>query len=371
MDEIEICGRLVEGSNRKLLVDCTGEGVLFIEADADTTLEHLGDAIQPHCPCFEELLYDVPGSGEILGCPLLLIQVTRLRCGGFVLALRLNHTMSDSPGLVQFLNAVSEMARGADVPPVLPVWERELLNARNPPRITCMHHEYEEVHDTRGTLGVMDDHNTVHRSFFFGPKEIKALRKRIPQTLGPCSTFEVLTACVWRCRTVAFGVDPDETVRVSCLNNVRGKRGLQLPSGYYGNAFANPAVVTKAGELCNNPLGYAVNLVKKAKAEMSEEYIRSVANFMVIKGRPSYTRTGNFIISDNTRVGFQEIDFGWGKPLYGGLAKAMSIISFCLRFRNSKGEEGVVVPICLPLQVMERFGQEVKRMIAEEIASKL
>ena len=71
-------GRLVEGSNRKLLVDCTGEGVLFIEADADTTLEHLGDAIQPLCPCFEELLYDVPGSGEILGCPLLLIQVSNL-----------------------------------------------------------------------------------------------------------------------------------------------------------------------------------------------------------------------------------------------------------------------------------------------------
>ena len=71
-------GRLVEGSNRKLLVDCTGEGVLFVEADADTTLEYLGDAIQPPCPCFEELLYDVPGSGGILGCPLLLFQVRNL-----------------------------------------------------------------------------------------------------------------------------------------------------------------------------------------------------------------------------------------------------------------------------------------------------
>ena len=126
----------------------------------------------------------------------------------FVQCISNKHTMSDSLGLVQFLNAVSEMARGADVPSVLPVLERELLNAQNPPRITCMHHEYEEVHDTRGTLGVMDDHNTVHRSFFFGPKEIKALRKRIPQTLGPCSTFEALTACVWRCRTVAFGGRP-------------------------------------------------------------------------------------------------------------------------------------------------------------------
>ena len=68
-------GRLIEGDNRKLMVDCTGEGVLFIEADADTTLENLGDAIQPMCPYFEELLYDVPGSTRILGSPLILIQV--------------------------------------------------------------------------------------------------------------------------------------------------------------------------------------------------------------------------------------------------------------------------------------------------------
>ncbi|WJZ83077.1 hypothetical protein VitviT2T_002788 [Vitis vinifera] len=69
------CERLIEGDNRKLMVDCTGEGVLFIEADADTTLENLGDAIQPMCPYFEELLYDVPGSRGILGSPLILIQV--------------------------------------------------------------------------------------------------------------------------------------------------------------------------------------------------------------------------------------------------------------------------------------------------------
>ena len=71
-------GRLIEGDNRKLMVDCTIEGVLFIEADADTTLEDLGDAIQPMCPCFEELLYDVPGSGGILGSPVVLIQVNIL-----------------------------------------------------------------------------------------------------------------------------------------------------------------------------------------------------------------------------------------------------------------------------------------------------
>ena len=68
-------GRLREWPGRKLAVECTGEGVLFVEADADVSLEQLSDAIQLPFPCFDELLYDVPGSGGILDCPLMLIQV--------------------------------------------------------------------------------------------------------------------------------------------------------------------------------------------------------------------------------------------------------------------------------------------------------
>ena len=68
-------GRLKEGPGRKLIVECTGEGIIFIEADADVTLEQFGDLLQPPFPCWEELLFDVPGSGGILNCPLLLIQV--------------------------------------------------------------------------------------------------------------------------------------------------------------------------------------------------------------------------------------------------------------------------------------------------------
>ncbi|KAJ9707555.1 hypothetical protein PVL29_002543 [Vitis rotundifolia] len=347
------------------MVDCTGEGVLFIEADADTTLENLGDAIQPMCPCFEELLYDVPGSSGILGSPLILIQVTRLTCGGFIFALRLNHTMSDAPGLIQFLNTIGEMAQGLSVPSLLPIWQRELLNARNPPRITSIHHEFEKVTNTKGTLMAMDENNLVHRSFFFGPEEIRALKNRLPASLGACSTFEVLMACVWRCRTIAFAVDPDEVVRITCVISMRGKRGFELPPGYYGNAFVTPASITKAGMLCKNPLEFAIRLVKKAKAEMSQEYIKSVADLMVIKGRPLFTQPGNYIVSDVTHAGFGEVDFGWGKPVYGGVARALPIISFRMWFRNSKGEEGNVIPICLPPPVMERFEQELKRMTKE------
>lgn len=70
-----LAGRLRQGAGRKLGVECTGEGVMFVEADADVTLEQFGGEFQPPFPCFTELLFDVPGSVGILDCPLLHVQV--------------------------------------------------------------------------------------------------------------------------------------------------------------------------------------------------------------------------------------------------------------------------------------------------------
>ncbi|XP_009804829.1 benzyl alcohol O-benzoyltransferase-like [Nicotiana tabacum] len=359
-------GRLREGNGRKLMVDCTGEGIMFVEADADVTLEEFGDELQPPFPCLEELLYDVPNSAGVLHCPLLLIQVTRLRCGGFIFALRLNHTMSDAPGLVQFMTAVGEIACGASAPSVLPVWCRELLNARNPPQVTCTHHEYDEVPDTKGTIIPLDD--MVHKSFFFGPAEVSALRRFVPHHLRKCSTFELLTAVLWRCRTMSLKPDPEEEVRVLCIVNARSRFNPPLPTGYYGNAFAFPVAVTTAAKLRKNPLGYALELVKKTKTDVTEEYMKSVADLMVLKGRPHFTVVRTYLVSDVTRGGFGEVDFGWGKAVYGGPAKGgvgaiPGVASFYIPFKNKKGENGIVVPICLPGFAMETFIKELDGML--------
>ncbi|KAJ8557251.1 hypothetical protein K7X08_002876 [Anisodus acutangulus] len=364
-------GRLREGNGRKLMVDCTSEGVMFVEADADVTLEQFGDELQPPFPCLEELLYDLPGSAGVLNCPLLLIQVTRLRCGGFIFALRLNHTMSDAPGLVQFMTAVGEMARGASAPSTLPVWCRESLNARNPPQVTCTHHEYDEVPDTKGTIIPLDD--MVHKSFFFGPSEVSALRRFLPPHLRKCSTFELLTSVLWRCRTISLNPDPEEEVRVLCIVNARSRFNPPLPNGYYGNAFAFPVAVTTAAKLCKNPLGYALELVKNTKSDVTEEYMKSVADLMVMKGRPHFTVVRTYLVSDVTRAGFGEVDFGWGKAVYGGPAKGgvgaiPGVASFYIPFRNKNGENGIVVPICLPAFAMEIFVKELDSMLKSDDA---
>ncbi|CAI9114622.1 OLC1v1015380C1 [Oldenlandia corymbosa var. corymbosa] len=361
-------GRLREEAGRKLVVDCTGEGVLFAEADADVTLDDFGEELQPPFRGLDELLFNVPDNCGILYSPLLFIQVTRLRCGGFVLTYILNHTMADGAGMVQFMSAVAEIARGASAPSVTPVWMRHLLRARDPPRITCAHPEYDPIPDTSKPILLPLEH-MVCRSFFFSQAEISALRSSLPPHLrSKCSNFEILSACLWRCRTAALQLEPDQQVRLLCIINARSKF-KPFPRGYYGNVLATPAAVTTARKLVNNPLAYAAELVMKAKSEVTEEYMQSNADLVVLRGRPSVNLATAYMVSDLTRSGFDEVDFGWGKPIFAGPAISMNpvvgVIGFYIPKKNSKGVNGMVVPVCLPEFAMQRFIDQIEMILSK------
>ncbi|KAL8259720.1 hypothetical protein R6Q59_027673 [Mikania micrantha] len=359
-------GRLKEGPGRKLMVDCSGEGVLFIEAEADMTLMQFGDALHPPFPCLEELLFDVPGSSGIFDSPLLLIQVTRMLCGGFIFAIRLNHTISDAQGLVQFMTALGEIAQGATAPSTLPVWRRELLFARDPPRVTCTHHEYDQLTETDKDK-IFASNNMTQKTFFFGSSEVSTLRRFVPPHLKNCSTFDVIIASIWRCRTTALQLDPEDETRMICLVSARSKLKSFVPTGYYGNSFAYPVAISTAGDLCNKPLGHAIGLLRKTKESVTEEYMRSFIDLTVIKGRPLCTILRSYYVSDVTRAGFDAVDFGWGKPAYGGPAEGdTGFRSFYVPFKNHKGDSGIVINICLDSVVMERFVKELKKMLLED-----
>ncbi|TVU25765.1 hypothetical protein EJB05_28273, partial [Eragrostis curvula] len=161
------------------MVNCTAEGVVFVEADADVRLEDFGrPRVQPF-PCVEELLcYDGAGEAEedVVGKPLLFFQVTRLRNNdGFAIGYRYCHS-----------DDVYRLARGEALPNQ-PVWERELLTPRAPPRrsIIPTHRAYEQL--PRASAAAEDIMLTtpldqmVVRHFRFGPKEMAALRRHVPK----------------------------------------------------------------------------------------------------------------------------------------------------------------------------------------------
>ncbi|TKW24541.2 hypothetical protein SEVIR_3G057466v4 [Setaria viridis] len=358
-----LAGRLREVEARKLVVDCTGEGVMFVEADADVRLADLEAAatgLTPPFPCMDQLLFDVDGSSGVLGCPLLLIQVTRLLCGGFVFAIRLNHTICDAIGLAQFVSAVAELGRGLPAPTVAPPWSRELLEARNPPRPTFPHREFDAVPPPPPP----PPGDMVMRTFTFGPSDISAIRKDLPPNLrDTVTTFEVLTAALWRARTAALELSPDEDVRLVFISNIRGLPELGLPAGYYGNACVPMAVLVTVEALLGGSLGDAVELVREAKATVTAEYARSTADLLVLRGRPYVAMSNLFLVSDNRHAGFQRVDFGWGEPVYAGPAATVFGLSFFVHVGNGGGVGAVAAMITLPLPAMDRFASEVKTLM--------
>ncbi|BAS93320.1 benzyl alcohol O-benzoyltransferase [Oryza sativa Japonica Group] len=369
-----LAGRLRElRPTRKLVVECTGEGVVFVEADASFRMDDLGDGtstssplLAPPVPCYDMLLCEAESpTADVVDRPLLFVQMTRLACGGFVFGMHICHCMADGSGMVQFLTAVTEFARGVPgAPTVPPVWEREALTTRSwPPTVTRDHVEY-------APLPVDDDDDDVllslspstnayaHHVFFFGDREIAALRS---QVVAACSRFDLVGAFMWRCRTAALRHGRGDVVRLNMFVNAR-VRNRPVPRGYYGNAIVFASASAPAGELCGRPLGHALRLLVEAKARAWEDgYVQSVASFNAARRRPAFPKGARtYFISDMTRAGMTDIDFGWGKPVYGGPATTM-LATFHLQGRNEAGEAGIVVPISLPSPVMERLIQEVDK----------
>ncbi|XP_010527080.1 PREDICTED: (Z)-3-hexen-1-ol acetyltransferase-like [Tarenaya hassleriana] len=360
-------GRLREGPDGSLSVDCNGRGALFVEADAEMALDEFGDLCPPF-PCLEELLFHDEGPRGFLHSPLLLLQVTRLKCGSFILAFSFNHAICDGAGLGIFLRTLGELANGANVPSIPPVWDRHLLGAWVPP------HAHEDVHVASDTTPHHE--SVVQRSFFFGSTEISAIRRLVPSDLhGRITTFELLVSFLWRCRTLALRLPPDAESRLMIAVNARPLfRNRPLPLGYYGNAVVFPVAIATARELSEQPLVYAIRLLQDAKSSVTEEYVWSVAGGLGTRGRKHQTMSETFFVSDARHLGLDQVDLGWGQPVYGGAAGdglgGFDGASWLVRWKNKNGETGIIVPVLLPEPATERFAEQLALVFNNDGCSK-
>ena len=70
-----LAGRLGISPEMKLTVELTGEGAVFVEADACCDLADVGDLTKPDPAALGQLVYSVPGAKHILEMPPMTAQV--------------------------------------------------------------------------------------------------------------------------------------------------------------------------------------------------------------------------------------------------------------------------------------------------------
>ncbi|KAF0889985.1 hypothetical protein E2562_034963 [Oryza meyeriana var. granulata] len=363
-----IAGRLRELQEGRLAVECTGEGVVFVEADADVRLDDLGRPPLPPYPNAEEFLCDVGDAGEVVGKPLFYVQVTRLSCGGFVLGSHICHNIADGFGSIQFLKAIIDLLRGDSKPTTLPVWERDHVVARIPPQISPKYQTlFDEFTSTTNEdiMVTAPFESLVSEYFTFSPSNMADLRGLVPVDLAKTVTsFELLTAVMWRSRTVALGYEPSQHVRLMIVVNARG-RWSKLGKGYYGNALLCPIVETTARKLCTSPLGDTIELVRKAKHEMAtEENIQSMVDLMAsLHEKPPFKIDRIFVTADIKWIGQDMLDIGWGKRIAGGIPVikddvSPDITTYHFICRNENNDRTILVGMLLPGPAMHKFKKE-------------
>ncbi|KAF7834024.1 omega-hydroxypalmitate O-feruloyl transferase [Senna tora] len=349
-----MAGRLCISAEGKLIVDCTGEGAVFVEAEANCEIEQLGDLTKPDPSILGKLVYVVPNASSILEMPLMVVQVTKFKNGGFTVGLSMNHCMKDGLCAMEFVNAWSETARGLDlkIPPFL---DRTILKARNPPKIEFPHHEFAEIEDISNTKKLYEEEHMLYKSFSFDAHKLALLKKKAMEdgVLEKCTSFEALSAFVWRARSEALRMHPDQQTKLLFTVDGRSRFNPPIPEGYFGNAIMLTNSLCKAGELLNNPLSFTVGLVRKAIDMVTDSYMRSSIDFFEERRvRPSLTAT--LVISTWARLSFHTTDFGWGQPLCSGPV-TLPEKEVVLFLSQGGGKKNIDVLLGLPASAMEIF----------------
>ncbi|KAI3417888.1 uncharacterized protein J3R85_014163 [Psidium guajava] len=352
-----LAGSMAISPEGSFIVELTKKGVPFVEAEADCSMDILGDVRVPDPDVTSKLIYSDPMAKTIVETPLLTAQVTKFKCGRFALGIGISHSLVDGVSGMNFVNSWAQTARGKPVTAV-PFHDRTLLKSRVPPQIKYPYDDFIEVTDTSDTESLYQRDPLVHKLFLFDADKIKATKEAAMSEgkVRSCSSFAAVTALVWRARSEALRMKPHQLTKLRIMADVRPKLKT-LPEHYFGNAVVTTASLCSVGELRERPISFAVEQIQKAVELLDEEYVRSRMDF-VDTYRPQLSSVGTLVISSWTRLAYGMSDFGWGDPSQFGcgyLAREL-----CVLFPEGEGKKGMAVVLALPLSAMNAFEELVQ-----------
>ncbi|KAK8515390.1 hypothetical protein V6N12_075433 [Hibiscus sabdariffa] len=324
-----MAGRLGRDENGRVEIICNGDGALFIEAETDAVIDDfVGDTILS--PDLWRFVPKVDYSADISSYPLILAQVTRLKCGGVCLGMAFQHTLGDGPAGIHFVNSWAEIARGRPLS-AEPFIERYLLRARDPPTPTFHHIEYDPPLSMDVDSGFDDsDPQTTVSIFKITHDQLNNLKAKANKdgNGGNFSTYNSLAAHIWRCANKARGLSDDQATKLYIPIDGRSRLQPPLPQSYVGNVIFMAATIAKHGAIQSETFSDTAKRIKDILKRMDDEYLRSAIDHMEkvpnvkapVRGAKGF-QCPNLSINSWMWLPVYEADFGWGRPIWLGPAR--------------------------------------------------
>ncbi|KZV26764.1 omega-hydroxypalmitate O-feruloyl transferase [Dorcoceras hygrometricum] len=354
-----LAGRLrktEENDDHKLEVDCNGEGAVFAEAVMDLSADEFLEMAGKPNKSFRKLLYKVEASG-FLDVPPLVVQVTHLRSEGMILCTAINHCLCDGIGSSQFLHAWAHFTAKSNPSnlQISPYHFRHVLKPGNTKAADPLHPVFTRriTHDSHDALNIneyLQSLPLVAASVTFSSSQILHLKKQCVPSVK-CTAFDVLASHTWRCWVTALELPCVSSVKLLFSVNVRKKLMNDIPEGYYGNGFVLACAEAKAKDLTSPNLHDCVKLVQHAKSVINDEYVKSVVDMLEDKSTMTDLST-SFVISQWSKLGLEDVDFGQGKPIHMG--PVVSDI-YCLFLPVIRDPEAVTVLVSMPESTIDKF----------------
>ncbi|GLU04238.1 hypothetical protein SLE2022_213970 [Rubroshorea leprosula] len=349
-----------------VFVDCNNSpGAKFIHAALDMTIS---DILSPtYVPVVVQSFFDHDRALNHDGHtrPLLSIQVTELIDGVFI-GCSLNHAIGDGTSFWNFFKAWSEIfqAQGNEArisqPPVHKRW---FPDGYGPIINLPFTHQDEFVIRYEAP-------QLIERIFHFTSESIAKIKARANSEYNTqkISSFQSLSALVWRSITRVRRLPPETTTSCRLAINNRSRMEPPLSPDYFGNAIQTVRGIATAGELQEHDLGWAAWKLHEAVVNHTDKKVRGFVDEWLQS--PFIYQLGQFFDPLSVMMGSSPRFNKYGNEF--GLGKAVALRSgyankFDGKVSSYPGREGggsIDLEVCLPEASMHALESDEEFMAA-------
>ncbi|BBN12821.1 hypothetical protein MPTK1_5g23190 [Marchantia polymorpha subsp. ruderalis] len=344
-------GRLKLRDDGLMDLHCNDEGAVFVTATLRQTLGELGGPRTMDGLSGLEIARLGRGPiyipDQLTPIATLVVQVTQFLCGAVAIATNWHHSVADGSSGCHFIKSWSEVATGCGLS-VEPNHERMLLNPRpNPDPSLVQGYSTKSSHSlNRVNLEVQNSDGPraleppVLGTFDLDKEIVLRLKDKVnfeseedDNSMRKFTSAESITGTLWqqmaraRSEGRAEKFDPDhqqqqQQTMTRFFMFVDGRKKLNMPPGYFGNVVCSACAVSTEGEILQRPAAYAAGLIRKACANVSADYFRSLIDWVEVQGTtPSKSEHVNSVGRDVaatfwTFFPLYEMDFGLGRPSF-------------------------------------------------------
>ncbi|XP_062093767.1 spermidine hydroxycinnamoyl transferase-like [Humulus lupulus] len=376
-----LAGRLRSFDNGRFELLCNGHGATFVAAELNADLVDFGaDNYFTPTPDFDRFLF--PYINETLPIhelPLLLLQLTKFRCGGLCLSFTSSHITTDGLSAANFMTEWARLAQGLPLRNA-PVLDKKAFRVGEPGATPRFDHskdfcnmpfllkqptpeELEKMKTTMVTLKLTNEQVEKLKKMSNQDSQINA------KTSRPYTRYEALTAYIWRCSSKARKHQHEQPT--ACLITIDSRKRIQppLPFWFFGNGVFDITASCNAGELLSKPLSHGASKVRSAIEMVTSDYVLSAIDFLKCQenltefqysyksstnGGANYGGNPNIGVINWMNLPFEGIDFGWGKEIHFGPANH-EVDGDTWLLRGGDEAKSLLIVVCLLVEHVEAF----------------